>query len=161
MTTTSVLVPITRWSNGHGVTHQVRRITYVHDPANAVASAGYRTLCGQPVKLLHPSEDPTSCKVCLAGAVNESALIATGRWEETGVPLAFPMPGTRLDGGIVVASVYSGADDNEVLVILLLDAEPYYRVAEFSLETGECLLRASHPNIVPAVREYIERGGDY
>lgn len=84
-TTTPVLVPLTYWSNGNGITHQIRRLMYVHTPGSAEPSRGTRTLCGQEVAYLHPSflGEGTPCKVCEAGGSNEIALIHSGlgtRW---------------------------------------------------------------------------------
>lgn len=83
--TTPVLVPLTYWSNGSGIIHQVRRVMYVHDPKHAEPSRGTRTLCGQLVADLHPARmgESTPCKVCEAGGANEIALIHRGlgtRW---------------------------------------------------------------------------------
>ena len=83
--TTPVLVPITYWSNGNGVTHQIRRLSYVHTPASAEPSLGVRTICGQLVAGLHLSSlgQGTPCRVCEAGGSNEIALINKGlgtRW---------------------------------------------------------------------------------
>lgn len=85
MTTTPVLVPLTYWSNGNGITHQIRRLMYVHTPGSAEPSRGTRTLCGQEIAYLHPSflGEGTPCKVCEAGGANEIALIHKGlgtRW---------------------------------------------------------------------------------
>lgn len=83
--TTPVLVPLTYWSNGNGIVHQIRRVSYVHDPKNAEPSLGTRTLCGQQIAYLHPSflGESKSCQVCEGGGANEIALIHSGlgtRW---------------------------------------------------------------------------------
>lgn len=83
--TTPVLVPVSYWSNGHGIVHQVRRLSYVHTPASAEPARGTRTLCGQQVSDLRPSHlgEGVPCKVCEAGGSNEVALIHSGlgtRW---------------------------------------------------------------------------------
>ena len=77
--TTPVLVPLTYWSNGNGVIHQVRRIQYVHTPGSAQPSQGTRTLCGQQTSWLRPARqgEGIPCKVCEAGGANEIALIDT------------------------------------------------------------------------------------
>jgi len=83
--TTPVLVPLTYWSNGNGVIHQVRRIMFVHTPGSAEPSGGTRTLCGQEVRHLLRADfgEGVPCKVCEAGGSNEIALVHRGlgtRW---------------------------------------------------------------------------------
>ena len=92
MPTTPVLAPITYWSNGSGIIHQIRRVSYVNDPKNAMPAYGTRTLCGQEVAYLHPSflGEGKPCKVCEAGGTNEIALIHSLlgiRWLLPGQPL--------------------------------------------------------------------------
>lgn len=75
------------------------------------------------------------------------------------------LPGQELDGGIVIASVYiNDTDYDEPLVMaLLLMPEPgrHYRLVDVWETSRRIALRMGFENIVPAVAEYVERGGDY
>lgn len=75
--------------------------------------------------------------------------------------MEFPMPNTKLEGLTVVASVYTGDDDDYVLAITLDIKPPFYHVSEHNLKTGELVWFETHPNIVPAVESYEKNGGDY
>ena len=81
-----------------------------------------------------------------------------------------PMPGTPLDGGIVVASVLFREADDEIpddleTVLVLYPEQPFFGVGVvwtrdgYPWEVDEYPHR--HLNIVPAVREYEQTGGDY
>jgi hypothetical protein len=58
-----------------------------------------------------------------------------------------------------VATVYY--TDTVALVLLLAKKPPYFAVGNYDLETGEWLFLNTHFNIVPAVEEYVQSGGDY
>ena len=89
--------------------------------------------------------------------------------------IAFPMPNDQLAGRIVVASVDYYADERgEVALVLLLEPEaPYFTVAHYALTeitedasnvgmtAGELDILGRFSNIVPAVEEYTQSGGDY
>lgn len=87
--------------------------------------------------------------------MSESASTSTGQI----------LPGQELDGGIVVASVYINDTDYDkpLVMALLLMPEPgrHYRLVDV-WENCRCIaMRMEFKNIVPAVAEYVERGGDY
>lgn len=75
------------------------------------------------------------------------------------------LPGQQLDGGIVIASVVlNDTDYDETLVMaLLLMPTPgrHYRLVEVWQESRRITMRQAHENIVPAVKEYRDSGGDY
>jgi hypothetical protein len=74
------------------------------------------------------------------------------------------MPNEELHGRTVVASVWLIDDpdrDPEVLVLLLNPTAPFFSVATTNLYTGSLVILGSHENIVPAVRQYEDEGGDY
>lgn len=73
-----------------------------------------------------------------------------------------PLPGSHFDGGTVIASVVLNDDEDRPLLwlaLLLMRSAPYYRLVE--VEGDEVVVRTSRPNIVPAVEDYIQCGGDY
>jgi hypothetical protein len=71
----------------------------------------------------------------------------------------FPMPNDSLAGATVVASV-EYTDD--VALVLLLNPEPFYfTVTLYRLDGGGFDVIGTYENIVPAVREYEQNGGDY
>lgn len=78
-----------------------------------------------------------------------------------------PMPGERLHGAVVVASVWVNDEgpDLTALVLLLRPEPQFYAVADIyqgrKTSGWEVSYETEHPNIVPAVDEYQERGGDY
>lgn len=75
------------------------------------------------------------------------------------------LPGQSLDGGIVIASVILNDTDYEDVLwnVLLLMPTPgrHYRRVEVWGDSGEIILRQAHENIVPAVEDYSDNGGDY
>ena len=80
-----------------------------------------------------------------------------------------PLPNDEFRGRTVIASVWL-RDDNLVppltcLVLLLESRTPFFTVAELRWDddTTEWMpvWTTSHMNIVPAVREYENSGGDY
>jgi hypothetical protein len=97
--------------------------------------------------------------------------------------LPFPMPGMQLHGRTVIASVEYFADERGVvaLVLLLNQEAPYFTVAHYyqtsmaeetvkygdltetieARPAGFLHILGTHENIVPAVREYEDSGGDY
>lgn len=80
---------------------------------------------------------------------------------EPGEVAALPLPGQKVYGNTVVASVYDG-DAAGGLVLLLAPRAPFYLVARLDLRPhGNLTVLSEHPNIVPAVREYEQEGGDY
>lgn len=60
----------------------------------------------------------------------------------------FPMPNTRWDGAIVIASGWH--TDEEYGVLLLDSAPPFYRIASIDAITGATTSHAAFRNIVPA-----------
>lgn len=101
--------------------------------------------------------------------------------------LPFPMPNDKIGGGTVIASVeYFDDERGAVALVLLLNPDPpYFTVAHYALTDvaggvsgvargwtsadsvltpytrGELDVIGSFENIVPAVREYEQNGGDY
>lgn len=79
----------------------------------------------------------------------------------------FPMPGDTLLGRTVIASTYY--TDEIALVLLLNDRPPFFTVAHYQVHdshdpaypAGSLTHLATEYNIVPAVREYEQSGGDY
>lgn len=75
-----------------------------------------------------------------------------------------PLPGEEFLHGTVVASVWIRDDVPEpfALVLVLGGAPPYYTVAEITWRNGWVTEdMRQHPNIVPAVEDYQQNGGDY
>lgn len=76
-----------------------------------------------------------------------------------------PMPGERFHRGIVVASVWQNDEIERAtaMVLLVRDAPPYYAVDEIEWASGDwgTVDVRLHPNIVPAVEDYQQNGGDY
>jgi hypothetical protein len=71
----------------------------------------------------------------------------------------FPMPNDKLGGGTVIASVYYTDD---IALVLILNPEPFfYTVTLYNLHDGSFDWIAKHENIVPAVLNYADSGGDY
>lgn len=92
-----------------------------------------------------------------------------------GEPLPFPMPNDRVGRGqIVVASVtYIDDERGDIALVLLLNQKPpYFTVAHYAMtdivgddvttpyERGEIDEIGSFLNIVDAIREYEQSGGD-
>lgn len=90
--------------------------------------------------------------------------------------LPFPMPNDQIDGRTVVASaVYDDDEHGELIaLVLLLEQEaPFFTVAHYALTDippdfasvemarGEIDVLGRFSNIVPAIAEYTESGGDY
>jgi hypothetical protein len=87
----------------------------------------------------------------------------------------FPMPNEELAGRTVIASVEYFADERgEVALVLLLEKEkPFFTVAHYALTPiaeseanvgmaeGEYDVLGRFENIVPAIREYEQNGGDW
>lgn len=71
----------------------------------------------------------------------------------------FPMPNDKIGDFTVVASVYY--TDEIATVLLLRRNAPFFTVGQVDLETGRLTVGEYHENIVPAVREYEDMGGDY
>lgn len=86
----------------------------------------------------------------------------------------FPMPNTKIDDRIVVAAVdYFDDERGSVALVLLLEPEaPFFTVAHYALTdvagdsvttpyvAGELDSLGRFSNIVEAVREYEQSGGD-
>lgn len=84
----------------------------------------------------------------------------------------FPMPNDMLGTSIVVASV-TYRDDDIALVLLLNPGPPFFTVAHYYLfdapaeygveyrPAGYLHVLGVFENIVPAIREYEQCGGDY
>lgn len=76
-----------------------------------------------------------------------------------------PLPNDLFGGSVVVASVWITDEGEEpsALVILLGQGPPYYTVGDLTWRLGAWHLSGarSHPNIVPAVEDYQQNGGDY
>jgi hypothetical protein len=96
--------------------------------------------------------------------------------------LPFPLPGEKLAGRVVIASVEYIADERgEIALLLMLEpSPPYYTLTHYALTafdpaanpdilppygpaygTGEFDVIGRFENIVPAVDEYQQNGGDY
>jgi hypothetical protein len=94
----------------------------------------------------------------------------------------FPMPNDSLNGRIVVASCpYIDDERGEIALILLLEqVPPFFTVAHYALADfdpsanpsisppygpsyveGELDVLGRFENIVPAIEEYTQSGGDY
>lgn len=87
------------------------------------------------------------------------------------------LPGNKINDGTIVASVvYRDSDEDgkqldriEWTVIVLNPQPPYYTVMTLAPATPDTAPTAGwhifyeqdHPNIVPAVRDYEQNGGDY
>lgn len=75
------------------------------------------------------------------------------------------LPGQSLAGGTVVASIYVNDTDypETLMLVLLLMPTPgaYYRVADVWVPSRAVENVRDHPNIVPAVADYVANGGDY
>jgi hypothetical protein len=69
-----------------------------------------------------------------------------------------PLPGDTVDGHTVVASTY--LTDDTATLILLNDMPPFFTVAEVSIPVASIYAEQEFHNIVYAVREYEQRGGD-
>ena len=70
-----------------------------------------------------------------------------------------PMPNDQLGDRLVVASCY--ATDEVYLVLALNKEEPYFSVIEVAADDHRIVWNRAFENIVPAVHEYEQRGGDY
>lgn len=112
----------------------------------------------------------SEAELIAAGAMPaDTDLAPSGRtWaeEEQGrTAVVLPLPNEQFDGDIVVASVWQRDDvAPETALLLTLRPEPlYYRVRDIEMRNGEWVVTVSSafPNIVPAVRDYEDRGGDY
>jgi len=96
--------------------------------------------------------------------------------------IPFPMPNDALSHRIVIASTtYIDDQRGELVLVLLLEREPpYFTVALYATtdfdptanphitedqgpahNAGDITVLGRHENIVPAVREYEQSGGDY
>ena len=77
--------------------------------------------------------------------------------------IEMPMPGDRLSGSTVVASVYYG--DDQATLLLLNEQAPYYTVVIVALNAGLSYPwthhGGDHLNIIAAVRDYEQCGGDF
>lgn len=85
----------------------------------------------------------------------------------------FPIPNDRIDGRVVVASVNYDEDNQIALVLLLNSSAPFFTVAHYYMQDvpaadaipfrprGYVHVLGDHFNIVPAVEEYQQNGGDY
>lgn len=73
----------------------------------------------------------------------------------------FPMPNDRLGDRTVVASVWYTEDPEIATVLLLNPKAPFFTVAFYDLKNGGIDPIITTENIVPAVREYEQSGGDY
>lgn len=76
----------------------------------------------------------------------------------------FPMPGETLSREyIVVASSWRNEEDSPTATVLLLANEtPFYRVGEVTVDYDQTILWLNeHENIVPAVHDYEQNGGDF
>lgn len=77
----------------------------------------------------------------------------------------FPLPGEKVYGRTVIASVWlhegdDGGPPPTALLLLLRSSVPYFEVAELDLRPhGNLDIINDHENIVPAVREYEDNGG--
>lgn len=78
----------------------------------------------------------------------------------------WPMPNDTLGGATVVASVIYSDDDSddedrlEVTVLLLENSPPFFAVGVWNVRTREFDYYRSFVNIVDAVRDYEQCGGD-
>lgn len=80
-----------------------------------------------------------------------------------------PLPGDVLSGKRVIASVIYREPDNEAepieyTLILLNEGPPFYTVGIYKSEGFggfTPVIESNFPNIVPAVREYEQMGGDF
>lgn len=77
----------------------------------------------------------------------------------TTVCYTVPIPGHKFQGGTVVASSYTGGEDEFAIILVLEDIKPYYRVCEISLVTYKEIWFTRYENIVPASQEYQEVSG--
>lgn len=75
----------------------------------------------------------------------------------------FPMPGETLSREfVVVASVWYSEEPPVATVLLLASEAPFYRVAGVTVDADHTMLwYTDHANIVPAVRDYEDNGGDW
>ena len=78
----------------------------------------------------------------------------------------FPMPNDTVGDYIVVASVWLHENDEDgwpdsALCVLLAAQSPFFRVAEVTVKEHRILWEHVHVNIVPAVRDYEQNGGDW
>lgn len=72
----------------------------------------------------------------------------------------FPLPNDVVYHQTVIASVYY--DDDTATLLLLRKEKPFFEVAQLDLKPhGNLRILSEHDNIVPAVREYEQEGGDY
>ena len=75
------------------------------------------------------------------------------------------LPGQELDGGTVIASVIINDDDYDetlVLALTLMPEPPFYRLLDAWQESRKVQVELGRfENIVPAVEEYQQEGGDY
>lgn len=72
--------------------------------------------------------------------------------------MSVPLPNELLDNSVVIASCYHG-DEVEGCVLLLNPEAPYFTVA-YVYEDESVVRKADAFNIVGAVKEYVEYGGD-
>lgn len=76
-----------------------------------------------------------------------------------------PLPGSPLLGGTVVASVWQRDEPPCLCLVLLLFPAPlYYGVVQLEVREGTWTAAHDirhHPNIVPALEDYTDNGGDY
>ena len=79
----------------------------------------------------------------------------------------FPLPGSKFDGKVVVASCYYIDDKDrptEVLLMVLNEESPYFRVGHWQYQGGgvwEEVWSENRKNIVTATELYVQSGGDY
>jgi len=75
---------------------------------------------------------------------------------------AIPLPGEQVYHKVVAASVYYADDGTDATLLLIENHEPYFSVARLDLRPhGNLTILSEHANIVPAVREYEQEGGEY
>lgn len=100
----------------------------------------------------------------ISSGVNPNDFTITATETETETPV-LPLPTESFGGGTVIASVWIRDDEDPITAMLLvLMPEPgmYYRVFDIEWRTRwEITQRREHINIVPAVRDYENNGGDY
>lgn len=73
------------------------------------------------------------------------------------------LPNDRFKEGVVIASViWSDEGDRDEWTLLIMNrVDPFYTVLIYDRVTEQIGYSADHYNIVPAVEDYQDAGGDY
>ena len=131
-------------------------IEHAQDPDAGANLADDECLCADGPTIAQNEHGDQWCSVC---------------GERVFTWLKFPMPNDVINGSTVVASVEYRDEPSLIALVLLLNKQaPYFTVAHYYQEAspdapvyprGHLLVHGDFENIVPAVEEYTQQGGDY